>query len=136
MSFTDYLHEKAEESRHNETASYLMFLAGAIFLVGGILETLASSILETLTKPTQNPSWLLLIPYSTESSPAAILGLTLLIIGFVLIFYGIASGIHYSRDRGYYMRELQKTSLVEDVLMDQRSAKRANNRKKNGKASS
>jgi len=48
MSFRDYLHEKAEESRHNETLAYLMFLAGAIFFVGGILETLSL---------TGNPEW-------------------------------------------------------------------------------
>jgi len=36
MSFRDYLHEKAEESRHNETVAYLMFLAGTTFLIGGI----------------------------------------------------------------------------------------------------
>ncbi|MEM2281413.1 MAG: hypothetical protein QXZ68_05435 [Candidatus Bathyarchaeia archaeon] len=40
MSFRDYLHEKAEESRHNETTAYLMFLAGTVFFVGGVLETL------------------------------------------------------------------------------------------------
>jgi len=136
MSFTDYLHEKAEESRHNETASYLMFLAGAMFLVGGILETLLETVTYSLTTGNSKLSWLLLIPYSTEPSAGAILGLTLVTTGFALILYGIASGIHYSRDRGFYMRELQKTSLVDDVLMDQRSAKRANNRKKNGKASS
>ncbi len=39
MSFRNYLHEKAEESRHSETLAYLMFLAGAIFFVGDILET-------------------------------------------------------------------------------------------------
>ena len=33
MSFRDYLHEKAEESRHNENQAYLMFPAGAIFFL-------------------------------------------------------------------------------------------------------
>jgi hypothetical protein len=107
-----------------------------MFLVGGILETLLETVTYSLTTGNSNLSWLLLIPYSTQSSPGAILGLTLVVTGFALILYGIASGIHYSRDRGFYMRELQKTSLVDDVLMDQRSAKRANNRRKNGKASS
>ncbi|MDI6805877.1 MAG: hypothetical protein QMD20_04340 [Candidatus Bathyarchaeia archaeon] len=47
MSFREYLHEKAEESRHNESVAYLMFLAGVVFFVGGMLETisLAKSIL-------------------------------------------------------------------------------------------
>jgi len=36
MSIQDYLHEKAEESRHNEIIAYMMFLAGSVFFVGGI----------------------------------------------------------------------------------------------------
>lgn len=49
MSFRDYLHEKAEESRHNETVAYLMFLAGTVFFVGGLLETLViSSLLDKI----------------------------------------------------------------------------------------
>lgn len=36
MSFSDYLHEKAEESRHNETVGYLIIIVGSIFFVGGL----------------------------------------------------------------------------------------------------
>jgi len=39
LGLRDYLHEKAEESRHNETVSYLMIVIGAIFLIGRVLET-------------------------------------------------------------------------------------------------
>ena len=39
MGIRDCLHEKAEESRHNKTISYLMIVIGAIFLIGGVLET-------------------------------------------------------------------------------------------------
>jgi hypothetical protein len=112
MSFRDYLHEKAEESRHNETVAYLMFLAGAMFLVGGILETLSL---------TETPGWLLLIPYTLEPSAGGILGLALMISGFSLIVFGIAAGIHYSHDRGWYMKELQKANSVEDALMHHES---------------
>ena len=40
MSLRDYLHEKAEESRHNETIGYLIAIIGSVFMIGGILETL------------------------------------------------------------------------------------------------
>jgi hypothetical protein len=68
MSFRNYLHKKAEESRHNETLAHLMFLAGSIFFVGGILETLSL---------TGNPEWFLFIPYHTEPLAGAVLSLTL-----------------------------------------------------------
>jgi hypothetical protein len=121
MSFRDYLHEKAEESRHNETVAYLMFLAGAMFLVGGILETLSL---------TENPNWLLIIPYSTQPNAGAVLGLTLIISGFSLIIFGIASGIHYSNDRGWYMQEMRKANSIEDTLMHRESEKNSRKKKK------
>jgi uncharacterized membrane protein YiaA len=121
MSFRDYLHEKAEESRHNETVAYLMFLAGAMFLVGGILETLSL---------TEDPGWLLLIPYSIEPSAGGILGLALMISGFSLIVLGIAAGIHYSHDRGWYMQELQKANSVEDALAHRDSGKHVHKKRK------
>jgi len=121
MSFRDYLHEKAEESRHNETVAYLMFLAGAMFLIGGILETLSL---------TQDPGWLLIIPYSMQPSAGGILGLALMISGFSLIVFGIGAGVHYSHDRGWYMKELQKANSVEDAMIHHESGKNAKTKKK------
>jgi uncharacterized membrane protein YiaA len=121
MSFRDYLHEKAEESRHNETVAYLMFLAGAMFLVGGILETLSL---------TESPNWLLIIPYSTQYNAGSVLGLTLIISGFSLIIFGITAGIHYSNDRGWYMQEMRKANSVEDTLMHRESEKNNHKKKK------
>ena len=59
FSGMDYLHEKAEESRHNETLAYLMFMAGAIFFVGGLLETVVT---------TENPDWFLFFPIQDYAS--------------------------------------------------------------------
>lgn len=39
----DNLHEKAKESRHNEMFAYSMFITGAIFFVGGVLETVTTT---------------------------------------------------------------------------------------------
>jgi hypothetical protein len=115
MSFRDYLHEKAEESRHNETVAYLMFLAGTVFFVGGLLETLIiNSLLD------KNPEWFLFIPYYAETHAGAVLGLALIISGLTLIVFGIASGINYSRDRNWYMTELRKANSIEEVLMSRK----------------
>ena len=108
MSFREYLHEKAEESRHNETCAYLMFLAGTMFFVGGILETLSVS---------EDPHWFIFIPYYTEPFAGAILGLTLIISGLSLIVFGIVAGLTYSRARGWYMEELRKANYAEDALI-------------------
>jgi len=121
MSFRDYLHEKAAESRHKETLAYLMFLAGTIFFVGGILETLSLA---------KEPTWFLFIPYHTEPHAGAVLGLTLIISGLFLIIFGIAAGINFSRDRSWYMQELRKANSIDELIMSKRSEKVNVKRKK------
>lgn len=124
MSFKDYLHEKAEESRHNETASYLMFIAGAIFFVGGILETLCLG---------KDPEWLVFIPYYVEPYPGAVLGLSLIMSGFCLIVFGLVVGIYYSRNRGWYMQELRKANAIEELMMCRKTTSNKRTRRKNRK---
>jgi hypothetical protein len=121
MSFRDYLHEKAEESRHNETVAYLMFLAGSMFFVGGISMTL------TITR---EPNWFLFIPYYTEAHAGAVLALALIISGFSLLIFGVIAGLYYSRDRGWYMHELNKANSLEDSLLRNKSTKNKYRRKK------
>ncbi len=115
MSFRDYLHEKAEESRHNETTAYLMFLAGTVFFVGGLLETLF--MFQFINK---NPEWFIFIPYYAEPHVGAVMGLSLIIGGLVLIVYGIVAGISHSRDRSWYMNELRKANSIEEALMSKK----------------
>lgn len=119
MSFRDYLHEKAEESRHNETLAYLMFLAGTMLFVGGVLATLTI---------TSEPSWLLFIPYYAEAHAGAVLALSLTISGFSLLIFGVIAGVHFAHDRGWYMQELHKANSTEDALLRKSTAK--NSRKK------
>lgn len=120
MSFRDYLHEKAEESRHNETLAYLMFLAGAMFFVGGILETLSLA---------GNPEWFLFIPYHTEPIAGAVLGLTLIVSGSALIVFGIAAGLSRSRARGWYMQELRKATSLEELSLKRKKRNKKSRRK-------
>jgi hypothetical protein len=102
MSIQDYLHEKAEESRHNEIIAYMVFLAGSVFFVGGILSSLGLG---------REPNWFLFIPYLEGSTEVT---------GFLLIFSGIGVGLHYYRDRGWYMRELCKANNAENLMQEQR----------------
>lgn len=104
MSIRDYLHEKAEESRHNEMLAYLMFIAGAVFLIGGILETLATS---------SAPDWFLFFPYHFAPEPSGVLGLALTLCGITLLVYGVGMGLYYAHDRAWYMQELYKAHSVE-----------------------
>jgi uncharacterized membrane protein len=121
MSARDYFHEKAEESRHNELIGYVMFLAGSVFFVGGILAALTVN---------SQPSWFLFIPYDLTSIQALTLELSFLVVGLFLIVVGIVSGLHFYRDRSTYMQELFKAKDSDALLRDFRAqtatAKRTN----------
>ena len=99
MSSMDYLHEKAEESRHNETLAYLIFIAGAVFFVGGLLETVITI---------EDPDWFLFFPYKLTSHTYSLLGLAMVLSGFTLLVLGIILAIHYALDRALYMNQLKE----------------------------
>jgi hypothetical protein len=110
MSVQDYLHEYAEESRHNEAVAYVTFLAGSIFFVGGFLSALSGS---------KEPSWFLLFPVS-----AFVQGLFLEVIflgvGLFLIVAGLALGVHHNRDRSFYLEQLRAAHNQENLLRENR----------------
>ena len=111
MSIQDYLHEKAEESRHSEMIAHMIVLAGSVFFVGGIISSLGMG---------REPNWLLLIPYLANSNQAIFLEIALLVIGLSLIVGGIGTGLNYYRDRGWYMKELGKANNTENLMRGQR----------------
>jgi hypothetical protein len=122
MSVQDYFHEKAEESRHNEMVGYVVFLAGSVFFVGGLLSALSLE---------GQLGWALFIPYSTASAQALSLEVSFLVLGLVLIVAGIGFGLHFCYDRGNYMRELFEAKNEDNLLRDfraQKTAVKRNNR--------
>ena len=98
VSGMDYIQEKVQESRHNETLAYLMFMAGAIFFVGGIVETLITA---------ENPDWFFFFPYKPSPHVSSLLGLSLELSGFTLLALGIILGIHYALEKAVYMNQLK-----------------------------
>ncbi|MDI6691434.1 MAG: hypothetical protein QME50_06170 [Candidatus Bathyarchaeota archaeon] len=73
MLFSEYLHEKAEESRHNETVGYLIIIIGSI--------------------------------------------------GLVLLLAGIMISVHYTKERGWYMKEIHKAHSVEEKTKNPKEIK-------------
>jgi len=99
MSLRDYLHEKAEESRHNETLGFLILVIGVIILMSGLLITAIK---------VENPDWLLFIPYKLNTHPFVLLALSLNSIGLTLLILGIAFSTHSALQRTMYIDRLKE----------------------------
>ncbi len=104
LNFLQYLHEKAQESRNKEMQGCLILLSGAVFFVGGILESLS------LTK---NPEWFIFVPYHTEPIAGAMLGLTLIVSGLFQMAFGVITAIRWRLNRRWYLEKLRKASSKE-----------------------
>lgn len=111
MSLGEYLHEKAEESRHNETIGYLILLIGSSFLLNGITITVVTA---------DNPNWFLFIPYHITSHPYSLLALASSLLGTVLLCLSLILIIHYALERSWYMQELRKAQALETEKMQRR----------------
>jgi len=111
LSLSYYLHERAEESRHNETVGLLTAILGSVFLVGGMLLTLMT---------VQKPQWFLIFPYQVGSSPYDFLGLAFTLLGVTMLLGGIVLGIYYGAQRAWYSNALRESYRFEEEKLKAR----------------
>lgn len=93
-----------------------MFIAGSILFVGGVLETLLVG---------ERVEWVVFVPVAFAAAPGSTLGLVLTLSGLTLIIFGLATGIYFARDRGWYMRELSKSHLMDKNSVNRKHTKRS-----------
>lgn len=105
LGFSYYLHEKAEESRHNESVGFLIAILGSVFLIGGILQTLVTI---------ERPQWFVIFPYQLGSSPYDFLGLSFTLLGVILFLGGIVLGVYYGSQRSWYFNALKESYRLEE----------------------
>jgi len=118
LFFRDYIREKTAESRHNETVGYLTMILGAIFLVGGVLETVVK---------VENPDWLLFFPYQLTPHPYSLLGLSFSLMGLSLLICGMVLSLKYALERSGYMRELEELRKLEEKTLLEQAQKQTSN---------
>jgi sulfite exporter TauE/SafE len=107
--FSYYLHEKAEESRHNESMGLLVATIGSVFLVGGLLQTIG-----TIQALQFNQFW---------SSSYGFLGFSFTILGIMLLLVGLTLAVHYASLRSWYGNALkEKYGLEEEELRTQKKS--------------
>lgn len=115
MSVRDYLHERAAESRHDEMSAYLMFVAGSVLFVGGVLETLFVA---------EKAEWVSFVPVGLSMGPGSVLGLALTLSGLGLMVFGLVAGIYFARDRAWFMRELRDASFIEESKITRKKSRK------------
>jgi len=105
LGLSYYLHEKAEESRHNESMCFMTAILGSIFLVAGIIQTLLTA---------QRLDWFLIFPYHLGSSPYDFLALAFTLLGITLFLGGIVLAVHYGAQRMWYSNALKEGYRLEE----------------------
>jgi len=97
------LHEKAEESRHNESQAYMLLIVGVMLFSVGTLETILAA---------DDVSWFLLIPFCITPNPPHLFGLFFTLSGIASVMSGGILGVKYRLDRGQYLNELKELQSI------------------------
>jgi hypothetical protein len=70
-----------------------------------------------------SPEWALFIPYQLTTHPYSLLDLTLTCMGLMLVCVGISISFHYARERTWYMKQLQKAHITEELELQRRTGR-------------
>ncbi len=103
--FPYYLHERAEESRHNESMGLLVAAIGSIFLVGGLLQTIGTMERLQISLSSINQVW---------SSTFGFLGFSFMILGITMFLVGLILAAHYAAHRSWYGNALKEKYKIEE----------------------
>lgn len=114
LSSTDLVWDKIQESRQNQTISFLIVITGAIFFILGFFETITS---------TGKPSWLLFIPYKLAPPAQNFVSLFMILCGSLFSFVGISFCIYYKFDREHYFELLNGKDVNENRYFSDRKTK-------------
>jgi hypothetical protein len=98
----DLFWEKIQESRQNETISYIVFITGSIFFIVGFLDTITSI---------GTPAWLLFVPYKLEAPNFDFVSFFLELCGLMFLAIGFCSCVYYKSDREYYLGFLKDVDV-------------------------
>lgn len=103
--FSYYLHEKAEESRHNESMGLLVAAIGSVLLVGGLMQTIGTMQELQLFPMSISQLW---------SSPTGFLGFSFTILGLILFLAGLILAVYYGSHRSWYFNTLKERYRIEE----------------------
>lgn len=114
LSGMAYMHERIQESRQNEIISYLMFIAGTVFFIGGVLATVNSNA---------NPNWFLFIPYTIGPQVNNFVNLFMVLNGFMLLIVGLSACLYYNVYRSSYLNLVNDIEPTKKQAFDDRGTK-------------
>jgi hypothetical protein len=104
LSLEEWMNRKAEQNAHSEILAFLMMILGMNLLVGGLVVTIIT---------VGEPIWFSFL-VQPPMSRSAFLGLTLTFVGFAVIIVGFIMVIHYDRQRSWFLREIERSSLIKN----------------------
>jgi hypothetical protein len=103
LSYTDWLHRKADESAHNEVLAFLTVVLGINLAVGGLIVTIIML---------GGPNFLVFLTQRPVDLSVA-LGPVLTFVGFFVTCVGFVLTFYHDRKRAWYQGEMEKSSIYE-----------------------
>jgi len=106
------MYQKAEQNAHSEILAFLMMILGMNLLIGGLIVTIIA---------VGEPIWFSFL-IQPPLSRSAFLGLILTFVGFAVIVVGFILLLHYDRQRSWFLRQIDRSSLIKNRRITIKSA--------------